>query len=398
MWRRVRQVLAGGVATAVVSLLWMTVVGFLPARSRPYVDGSSHDSLFEQVFLYNGLGRVGSASPLQMIFTGQGLALVPTGGTPGVGRLFSGDFGHDIGWLLPLALAAAVAGLIGARRRERTDPTRAVYLLWGGWLLVLAVAFSSTSTANSYYTAALAPAIAAITAVALVEVWRRDSARARVLAAAGVVGTALYAGFLISGPTPGAPRGLRLLLTVLTLVAVGLLLASAMRRHRRGWLRGGLSVGLLAALLVPTLGATEIVALGAGAFDTPFESRAEAIGIHKLFVAVPALIQRTLPGLERAQGNPPDLLATQSAAVASVFSYPTGQEVLPIGGFTGTGPTPTLGQLREEIATGRFHLVLTFPSPDPRVVWISRHCRPVGRSAPPLRDYYCTPPDAGHQP
>src|SRR5213078_123716 len=50
--RRVRQVAVGGAVTAVVSLLWMVVVGLVPAGSRPYVDGSSGDSLFEQVFGY----------------------------------------------------------------------------------------------------------------------------------------------------------------------------------------------------------------------------------------------------------------------------------------------------------------------------------------------------------
>ena len=34
-----------------------------PASHRPYVDGSQHDSIFEQVFDYNGLGRVGQPSP-----------------------------------------------------------------------------------------------------------------------------------------------------------------------------------------------------------------------------------------------------------------------------------------------------------------------------------------------
>jgi 4-amino-4-deoxy-L-arabinose transferase-like glycosyltransferase len=392
--RRVRHMLVGGAVTAVVSLLWMVVVGFVPAASRPYVDGSTHDSLFEQVFVYNGLGRVGQASPLQ-ILTGQGLSLVSTAGPPGVGRLLTGDLGHDIGWLLPLALLAAVAGVISARGRPRIDPLRAGYLLWGGWLVVFVVAFSTISTVNSYYTAVLAAPIAAIMGIGLADVWhRRESALPRVLAAIGVAGTALYAGSLTAGPTLGAPRGLGLLLGVLALVAVALLVVSAFRTSRAVLPRAGLAVGVVAVLLVPTLGTVEIAARGAGAFDTPFESRAEAIGTYKLFVAVPALIQRTLPGLQRARRGAPDLLAVQSAAVASVFSYPSGQEVLPIGGFTGTGPTPTLAQLRDDVARARFHLVLTFPSRDPRVEWIAQHCPVLGLSTPPLRDYYCTPPDA----
>jgi hypothetical protein len=84
----------------------------------------------------------------------------------------------------------------------------------------------------------------------------------------------------------------------------------------------------------------------------------------------------------------------QSAAVASVFSYPNGDEVLPIGGFTGTGPSPTLDQVRAAIAHGQFHLVLAFPSTDPRIAWIAQHCRPLPDTAPPFHGYYCTPADA----
>jgi hypothetical protein len=83
-----------------------------------------------------------------------------------------------------------------------------------------------------------------------------------------------------------------------------------------------------------------------------------------------------------------------SSAVASVFTYPTGEEVLPIGGFTGTRPEPTLPELQAGIA-GAFHLVLAFPSTDPRLVWIAQHCRPLKGSTPPLRDYYGVPAEAG---
>ena len=78
----------------------------------------------------------------------------------------------------------------------------------------------------------------------------------------------------------------------------------------------------------------------------------------------------------------------------SVFSYPNGDEVLPIGGFTGTGPSPSLDQVRATIARGQFHLVLTFPSGDPRIAWIAQHCRPLPDTPPPFHGFSCTPADA----
>jgi hypothetical protein len=87
-------------------------------------------------------------------------------------------------------------------------------------------------------------------------------------------------------------------------------------------------------------------------------------------------------------------MAVQSAAVASVFAYPTGDEVLPIGGFTGTGPSPTLDRLRADVAAGRFHVVLAFPSTDPRLEWVDAHCQASPSKDPTFQVHYCTPADA----
>ena len=57
----------------------MTAVSLVPASHRPYVDGSHHNSIYQQVFVYNGFGRFGDQTPLQLL-AGQslGLGLVQT--------------------------------------------------------------------------------------------------------------------------------------------------------------------------------------------------------------------------------------------------------------------------------------------------------------------------------
>jgi 4-amino-4-deoxy-L-arabinose transferase-like glycosyltransferase len=392
-WTRARHVAVGGVVTAAVSLAWMLAVTLVPAGARPHVDGSTGESLFEQVFVYNGFGRIGQASPLQVL-AGQGLALAASP-PPGWGRLFVGDLGRDCGWLLPLGVVVAVAGIVATRGRTRTDPVRAGYLLWGTWLVCFAGAFSVISTINSYYTAALAPAVAALCGIGVVDVWRRrESATTRVMVMIVVAGTVVYAAFLLQGAGASVPGWLVPALVAVAAVALLLLLVSALRRTDTRLLSGGLAAAVLAVPLVPAVASTALVLRGQGAFDTPFEPAAAAAGVDRLFVETPAEIAETLPGLERARAGAPDLLAVQSSAVASMFAYPTGDQVLPIGGFTGTQPSPTLDELRADIASGRFHLVLTFPSSDPRLVWIARHCRPLNRVAPPFHDYFCVPADA----
>ena len=56
---RVKNVLVAGATVVVVSLSWMTVVAIVPAHDRPYVDGTSDNSIYTQVFIYNGSVRLG---------------------------------------------------------------------------------------------------------------------------------------------------------------------------------------------------------------------------------------------------------------------------------------------------------------------------------------------------
>ncbi len=72
--RRVRQLAVAGVVAGLVSLSWMTAVSLVPAAHRPYVDGSHDNSVYEQVFVYNGFGRFGDQTPLQLL-AGQSLGI-----------------------------------------------------------------------------------------------------------------------------------------------------------------------------------------------------------------------------------------------------------------------------------------------------------------------------------
>ena len=88
-------------------------------------------------------------------------------------------------------------------------------------------------------------------------------------------------------------------------------------------------------------------------------------------------------------------MATQTSVLAAPFIYASGREILPIGGFTGTIPEPTLTALKNLIVLGDVHIFVQAPSTrDPRLSWIAAHCIKV-RAAPgsqtvlPVSIYYC---------
>ncbi|MGC1284288.1 MAG: glycosyltransferase family 39 protein, partial [Streptosporangiaceae bacterium] len=189
--KRIWQLLAGAAALLVASGWWVAIDLLTPAADRPYVGGSTDNSILNLTFSYNGLGRLtGEGGP------GGGGGF---GGATGLTRLFQADMGGQIAWLLPAALIALAVMLWVSRRAARTDRTRAAALLWGGWLLVTGLVFSFMSgIIHPYYTVALAPAIAALVGIGASGLWRiRHTWLARAALAAGLVVTAAVAWVLL---------------------------------------------------------------------------------------------------------------------------------------------------------------------------------------------------------
>ncbi|MFF0493644.1 ArnT family glycosyltransferase [Nocardia sp. NPDC004068] len=164
--RRIVKLLGAAVAVAVSGGWFVALVSLWPSDSRPYIGGSTDNSLLELALGYNGLGRVLGGSGNHG--GGGGFS-----GSTGITRLFGDSMGTEISWLLPAALIGLVAGLWFTRRTPRTGRTRASLILWGGWLLVTGVVFSyMQGTIHPYYTVALAPAVAALIGISVTQLWR----------------------------------------------------------------------------------------------------------------------------------------------------------------------------------------------------------------------------------
>jgi 4-amino-4-deoxy-L-arabinose transferase-like glycosyltransferase len=177
-WRRVGQLLAAGAALVVAAGWWIVAVLLTPAGDRPYIGGSTDNNPLQLAFGYNGLGRLFGGSG-----NGGGAGGGPGGssfgGTPGLLRLFRGEFGLEVSWLLPAAVVLLAGGIWATWRAPRTDMARASLIVFGGWLLSTGVTFAyMQGTIHPYYTVALAPAIGALTGIGAVLLWRRRAGAA----------------------------------------------------------------------------------------------------------------------------------------------------------------------------------------------------------------------------
>ena len=388
--RRAGHLAVAGVVVALVSVSWMTAVSLVTAADRPYVDGSHDNSAFAQVFDYNGFGRFGDQTPLQV----RAAQLNPGAPLPvpvrAADRLLDGALGRDTGWLIPAAVVVAAWGIASRRRQPRGDPLRACFIVWGGWLVTFFVVFTAITTLWPYYAAALSPAIAAIigTGVAAARSQQRVPVSRTIGLAVIVAGTAAYAGWLASS-SAGAPGWLVPLIVAAGIVATGVILCSLARPSSVPF-AAALSAGLVAVALTPAVASVSLAAHSESAFDTPFESaRVQedvALGLGKQAIVA---VRDTIPVWRQMENGAPYVLAAQSALLPSAIIYDSGLEALPIGGFDGTTPSPTLAQLQADIQNGLFHLVWISSATDPRLQWISTHCPRLNQ-----RLYYCggTPP------
>jgi 4-amino-4-deoxy-L-arabinose transferase-like glycosyltransferase len=403
---RLVQLLAA-LGSMIVSAGWfIALVELWPADSRPYIGGSTTNSLLELALGYNGLGRILGGSGNGGGGSGGGNA--GFGGEAGILRLFTDELGLEISWLLPAALIALVALVVVAGRlplpggRDRGSPQdpsrpaagpdlvppsnrlRAAALLWGGWTLVTGLVFSFMSgTMHPYYTVALAPGIAALVGVGSTALWaRRESLAARGGLALMVAATAAWSFVLLTGSAESF-AWLRWVVIGLAVPAVAGLPVGA------GRLRRAALVGVVAALLtglvgsgayavatasvahtgsIPTVGTTSSAMGGGPGGGAPSGDRpAGAPGVDDASSTSTASDAGAPPqgmggmGVSTNSELTALLTATDdtwSAAVATSqtaasLELATGTAVMSTGGWGGSDSAVTLEQFQADVASGQ---------------------------------------------
>ncbi len=396
--RRAAQLAAGGASMVAVSFAWYATMMALPAGSRPWVGDTTDNSWFSLIFGANGLSRVSGAGEGAGPGGGPGGG-AGFGGAAGPLRMFNTIVGGQIAWLLPLALLGLVLGMWSCRLAPRTDLQRSAYLLWGGWAVVTWVVFSfSEGIFHPYYTTALAPAVAVLAAGGAVELWdrARGSLAWTLALCAAICATAALAVVLLaraSGFVPWLAPAIVGLAAASTLAL--LIVRSRLFTSTRTPLRAAVIAGVLAVLAGPaaysiatvgkTLGGGNPLAgpLGAEA-GFGFGGAARGVfpggrppfpgarpprgfvppvappGIQAIRAGVPggSVSKVTLKYLESHQGSAKYMVAAVGSGTAASLALQSGRNVIDMGGFMGSDPSPSLAQLKRLIATGELHYVL----------------------------------------
>jgi 4-amino-4-deoxy-L-arabinose transferase-like glycosyltransferase len=374
-WReRAYQLLAAGTTLVFAAGWWVAVVELIPAADRPFIGGSTRNSVLDLIVGYDGLGRIFGAQ-------GPGGFRAPGGfgggpGGPGFGgvsgplRLFNEEWGGQIAWLLPAAAVAAVGGIAARWRAPRTDAARAGFLLWGGWLATHVAVFSlSSGIIHPYYAVVIAPAIAALVGGGLAEWHRARGGRlvADIVLAATTIGTAVLAWVLLAR-TPDFLPGLGVVVLALAFLAAVLVLVGGAFPHGRVVALGGGVLALVAVLAGPAAYAIDSATVAYAGGDPSAGPAAASDG--GLFGRRPIASLGGAPGataeavdlplvsyLLAHRGSARWIVAAQSANGAASIQLATGAPVMAMGGFSGGDPAPTADELAGYVASGELRYV-----------------------------------------
>jgi 4-amino-4-deoxy-L-arabinose transferase-like glycosyltransferase len=438
IWVRIGHLALASLLMLTISLSWAGAVDLTPAASRPYVGSSQNNSEISLALGYNGIQRLlgqfgfggnnassnSSGNTFRQFqppssnsgtFTGnfpqtgtggpsqppQGLGSGNSGGdgsstgmfntgNPGLLRLFNEPLGGQIVWLFPMALLGMLALAWQRRPRFWQDRQQHSLILWGGWLLTMAVFFSVANFFHQYYLSTFAPAICALFGIGVVVMWkdyRRSGWRGWLLPLALMLTALEQIHIIVSDPSWGMWL-IPLIAIPCVLAAVILFVARLIPRLRLNprILVSAFGIALLALMLTSAVWS----AIPVLADETSSLPVAGAIGhfsggLRGNSTSDTALIRY----LEAHKGSAKYLVAVASSNEADSTILATNEPVMAMGGFSGSDPILTTTQLAALVKSGTVRYFLINGSGDSGpggssqsalITWIEQHGTVVSSS------------------
>ncbi|HWP12537.1 MAG TPA: glycosyltransferase family 39 protein [Ramlibacter sp.] len=390
---------------AATALPWVLVYEWTPAASRPWVGGSTGNSMLELLVGANGMQRFVSRLKQPAVAANpQSAPAAPNTAAAGqrsrniASRLFvhaptgplrlaDGQLAAQVAWLLPLSVAALAIGAWQSRLRRPLSPEHLALLFWFVWLLTYAAVYSSAGgTMHFYYLSTLAPALAALAGVGVARLWawhgqggRRAWALPSVLALTAVWQLRIQADALgwtlaeMQRPPMEWVSVLHMALAGASLVAALALVLVPMLRsgpggERRAWAAGALGLGVVALLAVPmawTL--SSVLRPGHGVLPSadlyrlaPGPAGSEPA---RAWFGRAADTSRLVALLRAKRSSERFLLATTTTHLADAIILSTGEAVMARGGYHGLDRAISAERFAQGVQAGEVRFAMVGDAP-----------------------------------
>ena len=379
--RRLKQGFLALFVTMFVSLPWLIVVELTPPDLRPYIGGTTTNSVIGLLFGYNGIARLWGEDWNSVL------------GPPGPLRFFGQQMAGQASWLLLFAilgLAVAVWQVHpGTQISERRLCRRRALLLWSMWLIVPLIYFSISTFFHRYYLATMAPAIAALVGIgvaAMWEAWQTSRWGKWLFPGVLIVSASVQVFFLVFYPFW---RPLDVLLAALALASVVVLVWSWYkgRVENKGvrascWAGAGFVVGIASLLIAPTVWTAIPVfscpgTIGSIPFAGPHDQECRPFAIQ------PFLDRTLVDYLETNRDGARYMAATYDMGIAGLGILETGEPFMSLGGYRGSDPILTVETFTQLVEEGqvRYYVSMNeeadFPQQEAIRAWVEENCPPA---------------------
>ncbi len=374
--RALVQLLIGGGVFVAVAGAWPLLMAVTPAASRPWISGTTDNSIWSLITQYNGLGRLNGqqGGPGGMGGGGMGGGGV-FGGEAGWSRLFNSALGPQVAWLTGFAVVSAGAVTWFSRLSPRDANTGWIVAV-GGCFATIALAFSfAKGIFHPYYSSQLAPFTAMLFGAGLGTFTSGDQSTdegrlRRYWGAAALAAGAVTTLWVLANATADRMDAWQAPMALIVLSAAAVLAIAGADRQIRKW---ALIAGVSALLVAPA--AWSIATLGHATSGTfPAGGSQDAGGGMG---GPPGGRMTTRPGSAPGQGggmfggqrselttaiayakaHGGGTIGVESQSAAAQYIAASGADVAGIGGFSGRESSVSVSWLADAVEDGRLRWI-----------------------------------------
>ncbi len=299
-------------------------------------------------------------------FGGRGISMF--GGPPGLLRFTGPVLAEQITWMIPFILFGAIASLLQAGADRPFSPQSTTILIWLGWLGTHLIVFSfAQGIFHEYYTIIMGPAVAALTGIGAVALWKtlEFTDWRQALFPTALISAGIWQTYLIGQYPEFRYRLMPVLLGSVCLAATLIVARRELSRLSPMIDSSKLGVGLgLASILVGPFVWSAGTALAPGMSLMPVADVSFFTGKTSTRPPIPPMImspRSTAKLVEFIRANRQGekyLLAANSSMEVSSLIIDSGEAAISFGGFMGADPVLTKDQFEELVKDQQLRFVL----------------------------------------
>lgn len=356
--------LMSGIGAIVIAGSWLLAVQLSDPSSRPFIGGSRNNNALELALGYNGLDRL-TGTDASRTMTGSAAALAEKF-DPGFQRFLQPQFSGQFGWFIPFALVGLFVAIWYLRNRPTMVAKHALLVFSAIWFGTSTTVLAYMSgIVHPYYSLTAAPPLSAMAAIGLVFLARRlRRARFRIMMSLTMLAYLLFTSITAFSSTadfsflPSVIAGAGGLTIALLLVPPPNRLLSRITVCSL--------VGTI--LLSPALWSINTVAsphVGTGVIGGPSIRgiRGDSPDLKNRYPDLPDSFTAVMFGdvaplgvvrhIQATSGSITWAAATVGSESAANLQLESGRGILPLGGFDGTDPYPTLEKFQQLVQDQR---------------------------------------------